>query len=259
MITNATTKAATEAVAPFQLLIPILGKVVAHYFNPYERGSSHGTRAKDFYANLQEAAYGKCKAPIVCMVTSIPDADNSCPVSEYIVAAHILPSKTTEEVAEMLEMSLEDIQSVRNGLFLCKAIEENFDNLSLSFVPIDVLHPNKYKMVIWKEACKKKFVIKGRGEQIGEYENLELNLQHLRPFRRALSFQAFLAYDSLSTNDKKKFQTTAPDYFGTPPKSSNLETLYTRQTDISQFPTALALEAMLMTSIKEERHDLEEE
>ena len=244
-----------EVMTPFQLLIPILGKVVAHHYNPYERGFSDGTGEKDYRAKLQEAVYGDSKAPIFCMVTSIADADNPCPKAEYIVAAHILPSKTTRLVTEILEMSLEDIQSVKNGLFLCKAIQQSFDNLSLSFVPIDLLHPNKYKMVIWKEACKKKFVIEGRGEQIGAYENSELNVQHLRPFRRALSYQAFLAHDNLSPDDKEKFRTRAPDYFGIPLKGSNLGTLYTWQTDVSQLPTALALEATLMTSIKEERLD----
>ena len=95
---------------------------------------------------------------------------------EDIPAAYILPSSTKAEIAELLEMSLNDLQSTRIGPFLCKRIEESFDELALSFVPIDILHPSEYKMVIWKNSYKNKFVIKGRTEIIGTYNGICLKI-----------------------------------------------------------------------------------
>ena len=125
--------------------------------------------------------------------------------SEDIVAAHILPSSTTEEIVTILEMTLEEMQGPKNGLFLCKKIEVCFDHLELSFIPTDMLNPMTYKCVIWREACKSLSVYKDRTEKIGDYDNKLLKLGKLEPFRRALSYQAFLAYDNLSPADKEKF------------------------------------------------------
>jgi hypothetical protein len=149
---------------PIVNLVPMLHKVITDFYNPYRGGSSHGTRLQEFKTNLREAVYGDRSTPISCMVTGISVGDNkdagrrgtggkattvTVAIEEVdIPATHILPSSTNAEIAELLEMSLNDLQS-KNGLFLCKRIEESFDKLALSFVPIDILLPSEYKMVIW--------------------------------------------------------------------------------------------------------------
>jgi HNH endonuclease len=159
------------------------------------------------------------------------------------------------DIAEVLEMSLDDIQSTRNGLFLCSKIEESFDKLDLSFVPVDILHPSQYKMVIWKDSCKTKSVMKGSLKLIGEYDEVSLELGELEPYRRALSYQALLAYGKLSISDGNKLLQSKPEYFGTPPKSSDLDRIFSLKstTTHSEELTGIRnLGATLMTAIKEE-------
>lgn len=252
-----------EVMAPLQHLVPMLGRVVTRHYNPYRGGSSHGTRVREFRNELWKATNPRSHESdnIYCMVTSIAVNDVTVK-SDDIIAVHILPSSTTEEVAAILEMSLDDLQSVRNGLFLCKGIEESFDQLALSFVPSNVLLPNQYKMVIWKDRYREKLIFKNKGAKIGQYDNFTLNKGELLPFRRALSYQAFLAFDSLSTDDKMRFQSQEPAYFGTPVKSSDLATLYDPQSANIGQPqslTARTLGALLMTSLKEESPVSDEE
>lgn len=239
-------------------LVPMLRSVVTRHYNPY-RGGSHGSRLKDFRSNLRGAVYGNGTTPISCMVTGFSVGDDEV-ADEDIPAAHILPSSTSTEIADILEMTLGDIQATRNGLFLCKRIEESFDELGLSFVPIDILHPNEYKMVIWKDDYKKRFVIKGSSRAIGLYDGLPLNLGNLIPFRRALSYQAFLAYDNLSISEVAKLQQSKPEYFGTPPKSSGLNNLLMAKIkNGEEFTTTRKVDATLMTAIKEEGYCSDED
>lgn len=257
---------------PIVNLVPMLQKLINRYYNPYRGGSSQGTRLKEFRTKLREAAYGNRTTPVKCMVTQISVGERyerkgsgrigtngnvtiETVTDEDIPAAHLLPSSTIADTADVLEMSLDDIQSTRNGLFLCKKIEESFDQLELSFVPVDILHPSQYKMVIWKDSCKTKSVIKGSLKLIGQYDEHSLELGGLEPYRRALSFQALLAYDTLSRSDENKLQQIKPEYFGTPPKSSDLDRILSLKftTTHSEERTGTRnLGAILMTAIKEE-------
>ena len=174
---------------------------------------------------------------------------------EDILAAHILPSSTIVDIADVLEMSLDDIQSTRNGLLLCSKIKESFDKLELSFVPVDILHPSQYKMVIWKDSCKAKSVMKGSLKLIGEYDEVSLELGELEPYRRALSYQALLAYGKLSISDGNKLLQSKPEYFSNPPKSSDLDrilSLKSTTTHSEELTGIRSLGSTLMTAIKEE-------
>jgi hypothetical protein len=61
---------------PIVNLVPMLQKVINHYYNPYRGGSSQGTRFKEFRTKLREAAYGNRSTPVKCMVTQISVGDN---------------------------------------------------------------------------------------------------------------------------------------------------------------------------------------
>ena len=228
------TKAVSSSLNPILSLLPTLVRMMQHHYNPFNGGSSKGTRFKEFRNELRKAVCGESLAPVCCMVTGIVVSEENDVLDDDIVASHILPSSTTEEIAAFLEMSLGDIQSPKNGIFLSKNIEVSFDILQLSFVPIDHMNPTTFKMVIWKEECRKKSVFRDREEKIGDYDGIELKLGNFEPFRRALSFQALTAYNFLSPADKETFRAKKQLY-------------------------EVALEETLMTSIKEEGPDSDDE
>jgi hypothetical protein len=82
---------------------------------------------------------------------------------------------------------------------LAKGIEEGFDQLRLSFVKSNHLYDRLY-LKIWDPTIRNEPIYPGAKRTIGSYEGKRLMLgedprdpyKH-RPFRRALSYQAYIA------------------------------------------------------------------
>ena len=56
-----------------------------------------------------------------------------------VVAAHIIPASTRPKILAGIPMTMEELQSPRNGLFLAKEVQAAFDRLQISFIPQDIL------------------------------------------------------------------------------------------------------------------------
>lgn len=132
---------------------------------------------------------------------------------KQVCAAHILPCTTKKRIADQLNLSLDNLNDTRNGLFLAKNIEVAFDKLQLSFIPRDMLHPNSLRMVIWDHDVSNTPIWEAHDDLIGQYEGCTLQLGEHSPYRRALSYQAYISHASskLCLDDNSR-----PQEFGTP-------------------------------------------
>jgi len=165
-----------------------------------------GSRDNDFRANLKLCC-GFQSSYIPCMLTTRVGNSNQ------VCVAHILPCRTKKRIAEQLNLSLENLNDTRNGLFLAKNIEVAFDKLQLSFIPQDILHPNSLKMVMWDQDVSSTPIWEAHADVIGQYEGCTLQLGGHSPYRRALSYQAYIAHASskLCLDDNSR-----PQEFGIP-------------------------------------------
>jgi hypothetical protein len=201
-------------------IIPFVSRINARLNNPWTPSKVTGTRDDHFRNNLKRHL-GMTSNNIPCMLTQ--QVGNG----EQVCGAHILPCKTAEFIYVDLSMTVEpidvehpdlprvdDLNSPRNGLFLAKNVEREFDLLRLSFVPKDVLHPNQFKMVIWSDKSRNVPIWEGHAHKIGQYEGCTLILNGHDPFRRALSFQAYQAHGHARGPPEECHQE-----FGTPPSN----------------------------------------
>ena len=207
-------------------VLPDLHSVILRVNNPYTASKlSTDGRHPDFRQNLSQAVYGRYKTSsdkIECMLSG--EKGNGLEV----VAAHIVPASTSSQILEGIPMTKAEVLSVRNGLFLSKEVEVAFDNLQISFIPEDILHPETLVMVIWKDEVRstplwKKYASNGMESsqctlQIGQYVDYALKLKGYNPIRRGLAYQAGLAYNLLTEEEREKF--LKPSSFGTPSQKS---------------------------------------
>ncbi len=130
-----------------------------------------------------------------CMVTN-EDGD-----SDYqVVMAHIAPKRSKIRLLNSIGMNEGDLQDVRNCLLLAHGIEKGFDKLRLSFIKSNPLQ-NRLYMKIWDDSIRSESIFEGSSRTIGEFDGARLKLGEAsgdtfthNPFRRALSYQAYIAY-----------------------------------------------------------------
>ena len=203
-------------------VLPDLNNVILRMNNPYTLSKlSSDRRHPDFRQNLIRAVYGRSQMrsdKIECMLSG--EQGNGLEV----VAAHIVPASTSSQILEGIPMTKDEVLSVRNGLFLSKEVEVAFDNLQISFIPKDVLHPETLVMVIWKDEVRstplwKQYACNGMESsvctlQIGQFAGHALKLKGHDPIRRGLAYQAGMAYNLLTEEERVKF--VEPSWFGTP-------------------------------------------
>jgi hypothetical protein len=77
--------------------------------------------------------------------------------------------------------------------FLATGIHKAFDHLRLSFIKSNPLSQKLY-FKIWDKSCQNIEVYPGAGRTIGEFDGARLKLAHHQPFKRALSYHAYIAY-----------------------------------------------------------------
>ena len=122
---------------------------------------------------------------------------------EEVKLAHILPRSAKPDIRECLHLSDEDINSVRNLIFLCSSVEKAFDRLKVSFTPKSVLDQSLV-LKIWDDDVRGIEVRKGT--YIGDFEGKPLNMQmpngdEHNPFRRCFAYQALHAFIKHSSSD----------------------------------------------------------
>jgi hypothetical protein len=126
-------------------------------------------------------------------------------IMNEIKLAHILPDSCPDVVFTRLRLpidfknNLPQIgsigQHVYNFLILNPKVEFAFDQLKLSFVVKDILHPSQFILKIWDRSCAEVPLDGHDSACIGDYEGRVLNLPlGYMPSRRALSYQTLCAY-----------------------------------------------------------------
>jgi hypothetical protein len=129
----------------------------------------------------------------MCMLTELKPGPNNLKLS------HLLPISTKADVYQSLGFRGSDVNTPRNFLVLCIHVEEAFDALRISFVP-DPSSPlvRKYVMKVWDERVLSEkvhpFSVTTINDYVGKSLTLMVNGHAHEPFRRVLSYHAFMAY-----------------------------------------------------------------
>eukprot|EP01031_Cornospumella_fuschlensis_P029959 gene29959-36183_t len=118
---------------------------------------------------------------------------------QIVAAAHIVPASSHVENLKYIGMTPEEVNSVRNGLFLVKGIEEAFDQLQISFVKNPNIFSNGFVMKILDTSILTRSIWNINEEatgrvSIGFYDGSTLNLGSHTPFKRAIFSQARQAH-----------------------------------------------------------------
>lgn len=178
-------------------LVPLVCDMVIEANNLWtntQMADSTSDREDNFRANLikklgYKSSGGRKKKRILytCMASGVEGDNNE------IEAAHIVPAKSVIKRLSSIGMNEDDVNSVRNGLLLASGIHKAFDNLRISFVKSNPLSECLY-MKIWDRTCCDLPVFPGSTKTIGEFDEGKLNLGGHDPFKRALSFQSYMAF-----------------------------------------------------------------
>eukprot|EP01033_Poteriospumella_lacustris_P015017 gene15017-10737_t len=90
-----------------------------------------------------ERNYGVAVADLNCMITGISQSALHAPAptspmpENPVTCSYLLPRSAYATDRESLGYKMDDIESIRNTLLLCKGIERAFYRKKLSFVPAD--------------------------------------------------------------------------------------------------------------------------
>jgi hypothetical protein len=118
---------------------------------------SDTSRAGNFRETLAQYYDKTCIDPlkVKCQYTGLEgvgDAKIAKNLSaHHVKAAHLIPRATRKETLRRLDLSVRDVNSVRNGLLLLATIEEAFDNLRLSFIPNAL---GQFALKIWDPSIR---------------------------------------------------------------------------------------------------------
>lgn len=165
-----------------------------------------------------------------------------------VIAAHILPRRTDLDIVKKLSLTKDDINSPRNGIFLCKGIEEAFDNLRISFYRTNPLSLSLH-LKIWDDSVRGESIYKGSMKNIGDYEGHPLNLRDHKPFMRCLSYHSYIAYKKSNLLEKE-----FPQCFGTPPQAGVMSDKLTPIIGV-EYSLYQELRSQHINAVKEEDND----
>ena len=193
--------------------------VVAHYY-PQPTVSLLATAS---FSSSSASSSSSSAAPAASRTVKDAHGGVACMVSgqlgseKQVICAHIHPHSSPIDILNYAGLTRAEVESERNGLLLAEGIEDAFDRLDLSFVPLSPLTPERYVMKIWTRVGlaasgtlgKKSYhpgdarslplwrSKKNPPPSIGCCDGCELlyGVPPQPPLRRALSYQAWLAYD----------------------------------------------------------------
>jgi hypothetical protein len=127
---------------------------------------------------------------------------------KQVIAAHVMPHSAKVDTLEYAGISRDEVNSARNCILLAVEIENAFDRLDVSFVPLDLMHQSRFLLKVWtprglQPGCIRKghpgdvrsvALWPGCSSSIGDFEGVELFCGANSVLKRALSFQAWHAY-----------------------------------------------------------------
>ena len=142
---------------------------------------------------------------------------------DQVCAAHIVPCSSDASKLAFIGLTIDDVNSPRNGLFLAKNVEVAFDKLQLSFIKTMLFYDRLY-LKIWDDSCRSVPIWPGHTTlTIGDLDGRELVLGPHRPFKRALSYRTYQAYLRCTYVEK-----VMPEPYGPP----DVQTDYRRRADL---------------------------
>lgn len=210
--------------------------VVSHYYPnstlPLLSTAASSPSSSSSTASVTSRTVKDSNGKVACMVSGLLGSH------EQVLAAHIHPQSSPIDTLNYAGLTRAEVDSVRNGLLLGVGIEKAFDRLDISFVPLSPVTPNRFIMRIWTpnglatSGIKKTYhpgdvrllplwKSKRNPRRIGRFEGSELvyGAVDKLPLRRALSYQAWLAYDRAVKLGWVDMSTDPPPDFGTPNSS----------------------------------------
>lgn len=164
------------------------------------------------------------RSKVACMLTGVLGS------SSQVIAAHLVPRSTKLAALEYIGLKPADVNSPQNCLLLSANIEKAFDRKDISFIP-NTLQPSRYRLIIWttrglKPSAKHPGdvrllpIFENNVKKIGDFEGDHLEFGEKRPFKRALSFQLYMAHRHAMQNnwldESDEFYHKIPADFGTP-------------------------------------------
>ena len=208
----------------FEVLLPVVVRQTANNYNFWDgvsvnsskNGRTNKTQDKtdDFKKNLLMEIYKTVNIDPVCMLTGTTGLVMGKTV---VKCAHIIPACKRSCTKQLLEngFTAEDVDSVRNGLFLSFNCEVAVDKLWLGFIknPNPVVDGLVAKVYNFDE-CKKLPLFEGSNRFVFEFDGLPLNLGEHNPLKTALFLHSYFAYLKSVT------AVGAPSFYGTPQRST---------------------------------------
>jgi len=138
---------------------------------------------------------GAPNGKLMCQVLNrdYPSAD--------VIASHIWKSETRGEGLEHFGLQKTDIHNNRNGLLLCKGIEEAFDRKQVCFI-YDFLH-NKLMFFVADQTLLDRYVFPSKTVKFSDVDGLPLMCgPDSMPYRRLLSWHAYLTLEKYGWAEK---------------------------------------------------------
>jgi hypothetical protein len=185
-------------------IVPVVLKLSAVQNNFWTPSVLSSGRSSRFRRKLTKSVGDTTTAGAVCMVSG------HVGTGDQVRAAHIVPCSSDASKLAFIGLTIDDVNSPRNGLFLAKNVEMAFDKLQLSFIKTKLFYDRLY-LKIWDDSCRSVPIWPGHATTIGDLDGRELVLGAHKPFKRALSFQSYQAYMHCTTVGK-----VMPEPYGTP-------------------------------------------
>eukprot|EP01036_Dinobryon_divergens_P052138 gene52138-69759_t len=152
-------------------------------FDPWQKMSATSVdRVKNLRSKYAELV------PPCCVISGHNKEGN-------LTLAHILPHSTDANIQQIVGVS-NKLNTVRNVMWLCSALESAFDRLQLSFQPIDALNRTIFKLRIWDPAILEIPLYKGATETISSIVDAIIDFSQFEviPYRRCLSYHTLICY-----------------------------------------------------------------
>ena len=152
-------------------------------FDPWQKMSATSVdRVKNLRSKYAELV------PPCCVISGHNKESN-------LTLAHILPHSADANIQQIVGIS-NKLNTFRNVMWLCSALESAFDRLQLSFEPVDAIHRTTFKLRIWDPAILEIPLYTGATETISSIVDAIIDFSQFEviPYRRCLSYHTLICY-----------------------------------------------------------------